>query len=397
MGVRRLLYRDSYPMKILFVMHPNTALTYDTQIFMSDFVKNGFKVYFLSSFIGHQGPDRKILPENENFLVYTIPNFYIEAFDRFIVYKVARNFLVQALLLLKTAYLSFRHNIDVFITLGGFVESGFVPLICSRMLNKPFIVRVVSDPSRDVYIRIKNTLIYRIYRKAEKKILKEASRIITLDGVEEQYKNKTLVIPHKVDTQIFQRININGKYELYNLDKSDFILLYVGRITEEKGVKILAESFPAILEKVPNAKLLLVGKGNLENYVKRFVKTSGLENQIRLLGEKTRNELSELYNVADVTILLSLVEGTPNPNVILESLACDTPVITTRVGKIPGIVENGKNGFIVDLEINNILNAVLKIPDLKEENLNKAIDDKNKRYDEGIKNLMEIIRKSNLQ
>ena len=375
-------------MKILFVMHPNTSLSYDTQDFMSCFVREDFKVYFLSSFIGHEGIDKEILPEAKNFRVFTFPNFYTGAFDGSIAYKVARNLLVQTVMLIKTAYLSIRYDVDAFITLGGFVESGFAPLICSRILKKHLIVRVVSDPSRDLYIRVKDPVIYRIYRKVEEMILKEASRIIVLDGAYERYKDKTQVIPQKVDTHIFRSIRIRGKYEQYKIDESDFILLFVGRITREKGAKLLIESFPKIMSKVPNSKLLMVGRGNLEGYVRRFIKIHGLNGKIQLLGEKNRDELNELYNIADATILLSMIEGTASPNVILESLACNTPVITTKVGKVPGVIENGKNGFLVNPEPEDIANAVTKIQELGQRDFSKTVDELNRKCEEGMRDLV---------
>lgn len=376
-------------MKILFVMHPNTSLSYDNKALMSYFVEEDLKVYFLSSFIGHEGMNRDVLLQSKNFRVSTFPNFYIGRFDRFTVYKVIRNLLVQMIMLVKTAYLSIRYNIDVFITLGGFVESGFAPLICSKILKKPLIVRVAGAPSRDVFIRVKSPVIYGLYRKTEEIILKEASKIIFLDAADEKYKDKALVIPQKVDTHVFRRLKIKEKYEQYGIEESDFILLYVGRITREKGVKTLVESFPAIKSKVPNSKLLLVGKGNLEGYIKSFIETSDLKGNIQLLGEKNRNELSRLYNIAGVTILLSMSEGTPN--VILESLACGTPVIATRVGNVSRIIEDGKNGFLVNPEPEEIANAVVKIQELNGRDLNKIVEERNKNYEEGMKILMREI------
>lgn len=375
-------------MRILFTMHPNEALTYDTQEFISYFVKENFDVYFLSSFIGHEGVDRDILPKRDNFRVLTFPNFYVRALDGFLTFKILRNLLVQTAMLLKTAYVTKKHDIDLFITDGGFVESGFAPLVCSKIFRRPLIVRVLGGPSMDVFIRVKSSIIYKIYKRLEIEILKNTSKILVLDKVDEKYKDETLVIPQKVDTQIFKSIDAKGEREKYGLSSSDVILLFVGRITKEKGVKTLVDSFPKVLEKIPNARLLLCGTGNLEGYVNGFIQTHSFRKKIQLLGRKTHEELSILYNLADATILLSEIEGTPN--VILESLACNTPVIATKVGNIQDIIKDGKNGFLIEPNPEEIAEAVAKIQELKGD-FSRIVKERNRKHERGIKTLAEEI------
>lgn len=117
-----------------------------------------------------------------------------------------------------------------------------------------------------------------------------------------------------------------------------FYITFVGSLVKRKGVDLLMEAFKMI--KDDKLKLLIIGRGELENVVKRTVKE---DERIDFLGYK-ENSLSYI-KASDLFILPSFSEGIPN--VIIEALACETPVIATDVDGIPEIIKHKKNGLLI--------------------------------------------------
>src|SRR6185436_16340970 len=122
-------------------------------------------------------------------------------------------------------------------------------------------------------------------------------------------------------------------------------LLYVGRLSVEKGVEHLIDACAEVRHCGIAFELSVVGTGPLEQALKRRISVAGLGNCVRLLGALPRQSLGSHYRAADALCVPSLSE--PLATVILESLVVGTPVIGTRVGGTPYIVEDGVNGLLV--------------------------------------------------
>jgi len=124
-------------------------------------------------------------------------------------------------------------------------------------------------------------------------------------------------------------------------------LLYIGRLSSEKGIAPLMEGVLRLKRKYGLApELTIAGSGPEEDQLKEYVRTLGIGEDVRFLGYVRDNaELSRLYQGSDVFILPSYTEGVPK--VILEAMANGLPVVTTAVGGIPEIVQDGLNGLLV--------------------------------------------------
>lgn len=110
------------------------------------------------------------------------------------------------------------------------------------------------------------------------------------------------------------------------------VILYVGRLSEEKRPLLVLRAFPAILERVPGARLAFAGTGPLEGEVRALAKELGVEAKVDILGART--DVPALHRWASVYVLPSASEG--SPNALLEALAAGTPVVATA---IPGVAE----------------------------------------------------------
>lgn len=130
------------------------------------------------------------------------------------------------------------------------------------------------------------------------------------------------------------------------------ILLFVGRLSEKKGLRYLVEAMPMILAKKPSSKLLIIGEGELKEDLQSRIERLGLENSISLLGGKSHKELPEYYATADLFISPSIVtsegdrEG--SPLTITEAMASECPVLTTNIETLKTLVDDGETGLMVD-------------------------------------------------
>ncbi len=116
------------------------------------------------------------------------------------------------------------------------------------------------------------------------------------------------------------------------------LILYVGNLKKEKGCLDLLNAFVQIAPKQPKLKLYIAGTGVMQKTMKERAAQAGLENRVVFLGKINHDKLRHWYNAADLVSLPSYNEGVPN--VLLEAMACGTPVIATRVGGIPEVVED---------------------------------------------------------
>ena len=126
----------------------------------------------------------------------------------------------------------------------------------------------------------------------------------------------------------------------------------VGHLVARKGHDLAI----AALETLPGWTLLLAGDGPERGALERLAVARGLSGRVRFLGRLAQEELARLYNVADVLVLASDREGWAN--VLLESMACGTPVVATRIWGTPEVVSSPAAGLLVARDARAIADGV---------------------------------------
>lgn len=118
-------------------------------------------------------------------------------------------------------------------------------------------------------------------------------------------------------------------------DNAGPLLLYVGNLKESKGCLDLLEAFAAMTAH-PQARLIYVGEGACRGALLARARALGVEARVRLAGAMPHDALPDWFRAADLLCLPSHNEGVPN--VVLEAMACGTPVVATQVGGIPEVL-----------------------------------------------------------
>ena len=154
------------------------------------------------------------------------------------------------------------------------------------------------------------------------------------------------VMPNGVNVERFAPRDRAASRRELNLPEAPFLFLFVGTLREIKGVTTLLQAFRALPEEQRRrSRLVLIGEGELEAELRNRIERFGMAEQVSLLPPVLHAEIPRWVGACDCLVLPSTMEG--YPNVLVEALAAERPVIASRVGGIPEIVVDGATGILV--------------------------------------------------
>jgi glycosyltransferase involved in cell wall biosynthesis len=250
-----------------------------------------------------------------------------------------------------------------------------MPECCPSLLNNNRGIPVIYhkhgsanpvDKSRFFYGR--TFLFQKLFDIVLKFIYKKAEWIIAIDRLTFQKilkhrgNNRSSLLMNAVDTEKFFPNNIlrSQARKHFSLLEDDLAIIFVGRIEKTKGPERLLDCIPYLKKTNHSFKIFFAGQGTYKLNLEKCAMTKHNEANVTFLGHVTYEKLSYFYNMADVLVLPSETEGVPM--VILEALACGTPVVASNVGGIPDIVVDGINGIVIDdLSPEKLTSAIIEI------------------------------------
>lgn len=266
---------------------------------------------------------------------------------------------------LKVAREIFRHRCQLDLVtfhVGGTLA--LLPVLTTKVCNIKSLIIVTESPSDSYNAQTANTLINRVITNGMK--ITEYITCSLADGIILLSDSMASNFPLYGSSNTFTaNLNYIPKKDIHRenpFSERQIDMIFVGRFTEEKGVRPLIHSLPSLLESEPQLQVELVGDGRLRNEMQHYIEDRGLESQVNLTGWIDRESVFAYLSDSRFLIIPSYSEGVPK--ILLEGMACGAIPVATPVGGIGDIVQDGENGFLLsDNNPDSIIQKLCNITD----------------------------------
>lgn len=226
------------------------------------------------------------------------------------------------------------------------LPQGLVSVFLKKLFNVPLLVTIHGS---DLF-PLKNVL----FKKLQHFVVKNADFITTnteatkneLLGRFPECRLKIKIIPMGVNSDFFRKLKVN-KPAKYLKNK---LLLFVGRLSDQKGLQYLVDAMPRIVKEEPSAKLLVIGEGPYKAELEKQINRNKINDFVGFLGSLPSSEIVKYHNYADVFVLPSLANKTGTEALglaLMEAMSSGCAVIGTNIGGIPSLIKNRHNGILV--------------------------------------------------
>ena len=249
-----------------------------------------------------------------------------------------------------------NENIDI-IHLQYFKNTSLLGYFAKKILKKPLMINLVGDDIYDPIIPVHDNQ-WRYYSKL---LIKCSATVAACTFVKNLVKEKTgrediQIIPYGVNTNKFKRLEEFGVSHLkkkYDIADNDKVVIAVQRPDSRKKVEILIYAAKKVIDKLPNTKFLIIGDGPERAKLENLTKELYLTQNVIFTGKISEDELLRCYSIADIFSIHTLHEGFGI--VYIEAMSMGLPIVTTYAHGNEDIIENGKNGFMVEPNNSNKL------------------------------------------
>lgn len=256
-------------------------------------------------------------------------------------------------------------EIDIIFTLGGPWDSGIPALFAKAVLGKPMVTKVTGDIAWE-RARIKHLIkddleqfkIKRypfkieFFRWIQKFVVKSADMVI----VSCEFSKKIVInwgvrdkivrlIPNAIDDKPLP-INRNVTIKPALNSKNNLLIITMGRLIPLKGIDKLIQLLPELKQ---NISLIIIGDGPEKRNFELISDMLGVKERVIFTGNLKRQEVFDYLMIADLFVLYSDGESSM-PFSVLEAMVCGLPVVASRAGGIPELIEDGVDGILVELK-----------------------------------------------
>ena len=237
-----------------------------------------------------------------------------------------------------------------------FSPDGVAAVMLGRWLRKPV---VISARGTDINLLPE----YAVPRRWIRWAAAECAAIITVSRALKDRLNelgtpedKVVVLRNGVDLELFRPLDRQEVRE--RLGVAGTLLLSVGNLIEQKGHDLAIRAVAGI----PDAELVVIGRGPASRSLRDLAASLGVGDRVRFLANLPQAELVRYYNAADALVLASVSEGMPN--VVLEAIACGTPVVATATGGSTEIISSPEAGELMhERRASALVDAVARLRD----------------------------------
>mgnify|MGYP002153794580 CR=1 FL=1 len=270
--------------------------------------------------------------------------------------------------------LSLEHNFDV-IHAHWVAPSGFIGAMVAMLCRLPL---VVSLHGSDIFVVERN----RLFAQVAQWVFTKATKVIACsnDLAERAERlglasEKGQIIPYGVDVRKFcQR---DGREialrEKLGIDLDEMVVLGLGRLVYKKGFEYLVRAIPQVIAKFEKVKFIIAGAGPLRNELRSISEELGISEYLLMPGLVSWDEVPQYMDMCDVFVVPSIKDQKGNvdglPNVLLEAMASGKPVVASRIGGIPAVLQHERNGLLVDeknpQQLAAAINCLLASPSLR--------------------------------
>ena len=274
----------------------------------------------------------------------------LSAIDKIDLIKIkhhsGRNFICKIFCLTKTqfliSYIFIKYSRRSRMWFFFIADTLIMPIVTGKILGKKIFLTVGGSLDMEQNLGDKRVgLVLKLFKKINfylaDGIIIYSSTLIKAWHME-KYKNK-IYIAHR------HFVNFNKFLIIQKYQYRPNIIGYIGRLSIEKGVLNFVQAIPRISEIYPEYQFQIFGNGPQSKEISQYIFDHGLQHKVQLTGWIDHDEVPKILNNLKLFVLPSFSEGLPN--IMLESMACGTPVVATAIGAIPDFIEDGKTGFIL--------------------------------------------------
>ncbi len=219
----------------------------------------------------------------------------------------------------------------------------------------------------------------------------KAKKDLVSDGV----TKPIYIVPSGIYTEKFDNVPKGWLHQLYNIPQTQKILLTVGRLEKEKSIDFLIKTYAQIHKKHHDTVFVIVGEGRDKEKLQKLAESYKLKDSIHFIGHVPYTHMPKVYADASTFIFASSTET--QGMVITEALASGVPVVAVEDEAFTSVVTNGRNGFLVEKNINSFAQKTITIlndPDARKK-LNRNAKQSAKQFsiDNTAKSLEQIYTK----
>ncbi|MCH5294879.1 MAG: glycosyltransferase [Treponema sp.] len=254
------------------------------------------------------------------------------------------------------------HNVQIIHSHTEF-SIGHMAIVAGHELGIPVIAttHTMWEDYYRHYLTLGNLIPRKVVRKMVQQAYKQFYAFINVSQKAHDYFNRSFmlpktpsaIIPNAIDIERFSKAHLSDEdvqklRSSLGLRPEDTVLLYVGRVVEEKRVEELCDLIINITKKNQHIKTVFVGSGGAAEYLEESVRKNNLSENIIFTGFVDYENLPRYYALGDIFITASLSEM--HSMTILEALAAGLPIVCRRDASFSDTVYDGKNGFQCDTD-----------------------------------------------